>query len=87
MHTVDRMRPFQNLPPKISFVNFIDFRDLKDFHENSTARNFWARDLIFWNLTHIIYAYRLVTKFWSLGPFWSFSGMRVLRPPSPPHYF
>ena len=57
---------FKTCPPKISFINFMDFRDLKDFRENSTGHIFfifWARDLIFWILTHIIYALRLVNIF------------------------
>ena len=59
----------------------MDFCDLKDLHKNSRVRkffNFSAQDLIFWILAHIIYALRLV-KNWSQGPFWSFSGVRVLR--------
>ena len=71
-------------PPKISFVSFNDYRDLKDFRENSTEHNFfifWARDLIFWILTHIIYALRLVKKNLEIGPIWAFPGVWVLRTP------
>ena len=75
---------FKTCPPKISFINFMDFRDLKDFRENSTGHNFfifWARDLIFWILTHIIYALRLVKKNLEIGPIWAFPGVWVLRTP------
>ena len=68
-------------PPKISFVSFMDYRDLKDFRENSTGHNFfifWARDLIFWILTHIIYALRLVKKIFEIGPIWAFPGVREI---------
>ena len=71
-------------PPKISFVSFNDYRDLKDFRENSTEHNFfifWARDLIFWILTHIIYALRLVKKIWKSGPFGRFQVCGSLGPP------
>ena len=60
------MAAVSKLAPKFSFVNVMDFRNLKDCRKNWNAHNFfifWARDLIFWILTHIIYALRLVKKF------------------------